>query len=483
MFLVSCATSGPVETTQAESDQPIVAQPSEFISPLDEMVWIRNQIEASRNQLPQKPDLRGPKWHEYVNWMQALDEREAEQSALEAELAANGEVELFPGRSYSFELESYCVHGAQARPVTGDGLKVAPLSGPAARWIPKILDEMGSKKLSQEQIQYLIWALLYDTRFDELSKKNQNLLLQFYPDAPLRFGNRRLEEFGKNIIRGLLPSGVIGTIDQVSEYRSRVLELRDDYQELEHLLAPKTQRTQTIPVGWMKMPEGYLMHLTADGYQRVHVDLYVPEEEKFDRTPQVKKTKKVFHPSRWVGLPTQGQRLAISTKAASRAKTNRDSLCKSLQNWKPKNCHELTTKDRETILKNADPENFTRTQYRSPPGSGVKTEEQTDCSNFVNEIFKRSGIEYPYADTSTFQCIQSFHETPTDQALPGDLVLYRGHIGILDTSGKVISATSGGPKKRSMRSPNDPDFIPSITRLNKNQAGEGKSKILQWRCP
>ncbi|MBI4925633.1 MAG: hypothetical protein HY843_06885 [Bdellovibrio sp.] len=203
LIISSCATSGPVSTDQEDSRYEIVSTPREFISPLDQIENTRKHVQESETRIKGQKQYTNQEWLEYASWVQAWDELEYEQSQLEQELAKTGEVELFSGRSYSFNLESYCVYGGQARPVTGDELKAALMRGPAEKWLPKILTEQGKFGISQQRVQYLIWALLYDARFDELSSENQQTLLKFYPDAAIRFGNRRLEEFGKDIILAL----------------------------------------------------------------------------------------------------------------------------------------------------------------------------------------------------------------------------------------------------------------------------------------
>lgn len=132
-----------------------------------------------------------------------------------------------------------------------------------------------------------------------------------------------------------------------------------------------------------------------------------------------------------------------------------------------KECRALSDEDRKAILEAADLGRFSKTRYRSPPNNGTRPEEETDCSHFVNEIYGRANFAFQYSPTSTIGCLSVFKEAGEANAKPGDLVLYLGHVGILDDQGMVISATRGGPGRRSMR----------------DQAGHGKSKIICWSCP
>ena len=230
------------------------------------------------------------------------------------------------------------------------------------------------------------------------------------------------------------------------------------------------------------MDEGYLLHAESDSYTKIRIDIYVPDTSN-TRNPS-SLSPLVFHPSRWIALPAQGQRLALSTKVIRKqARPPAHDPCKKLQQWRPQSCREMTSIDRQKILSAADPSNFTKTRYQSPPESGSKIEDQTDCSHFVNIMMKKNGFDFTYAPTQSFECLTVFKVVQDSDALPGDLILYSGHVGILNSEGKVISATVGGDQKRSELDPKDPKFKPAITINEKNVAGRGRWKTLRWSCP
>jgi len=489
LIVFACSSTGPVTTTQEDSHYPIVAAPKKFVSPLVQIETARHQTLEFEKKLKPKTKLDNKDWLNYASWAQSWDELEFEQNQLEQELAQTGEVELFSGRSYSFHLESYCVNGAVARPVTGDELKVAELNGPAKDWLPKILDEQGRRGVSQERVQYLIWALLYDTKFDELLEENQKTLMQFYPDAATRFGNRRLENFGetigKEIINSTIPSEISKTIEEVTNIREQILNLKESYQDLEAILAPNSDRKAPIPVGWMSTPDGYLLRMTSESYSGVLVEIYVPEDESsLGRAPQAIKAVKKFRPSKWVGLPAQGQRVAVSTKPAKRQVREKQSDCERLKKWRPDNCHEMTDDDRKKIVALADPKKFSKTIYRQVPGGSQNIEIESDCSSFVSEIYRRAGYDMPFAPTAVISCLPIFSAGLINNFKAGDLILYPHHVGILDADGNVISATMGGELKVSMLSPSDPRFRPAIRKLTIKETTKSKPiGILKWRCP
>lgn len=155
--------------------------------------------------------------------------------------------------------------------------------------------------------------------------------------------------------------------------------------------------------------------------------------------------------------------------------------CGQLGKWKPTICKELTDQDREQILLMADPNNFQQARFVSPPHSLKPIEEEVDCSHFTNEIYRRIGITYPFVTTKTQECLSNFKSIPKKKAKPGDLILFKSHMGILSTNGKIISSGRGGKHHYSKLSPDNDKFIPSVRELKIHNFGTAK-KYLRWTC-
>lgn len=129
-------------------------------------------------------------------------------------------------------------------------------------------------------------------------------------------------------------------------------------------------------------------------------------------------------------------------------------------------------KDRLELLKIADPENFPSTKYRRAPRRSV--EKETDCSHFVHEIYRRAGLRYGFRATDELKYAPEFELLPEEEAMPGDLMLFRGHVGLVDHDGRIISATYTHNRKRKS----------SITRLRRTafKALRGRISVLRYRC-
>jgi hypothetical protein len=469
LLLASCSSSGPVATNLDDSAGILVVKaPQNFRSPLEELDSVREALSQIDDQLSFR----------YQAFLQKEDEIVSALEETQAEMINRGGIDLIPGESYSFKVESFCVYPGAYRPLSGDGLRVGNMSGKASEWLPQLLEKLPIVDVPQDRIQLLIWKLLSGAHYDELNNDDQDVLGLFFNDGFTRFGSSGLNHLGSKVFDSVAPGNLLGAIDDFSSIKDEVFRFQGDFKKLESLLAPESARVKPLPVGWMQM-DGYLMRLTSNGYTEVQVDIYVPEDDQ-NRKPQ---SKKLFKLSDLVALPAVGQRLAISHKMNIPQRTNNDNYCNKIRSFKPKNCSEVSDKVRNKILEFANPEHFLKTRYASPPSETKKIEEETDCSHFVQQIYHRSGLDYPYIPTSAYRCLSIISEVKKEDILPGDIILYRGHVGIYSKDKKVISATLGGTNRRSMLEPSDPNFVPSITNLPIDQAYNGEWKALRWECP
>lgn len=69
--------------------------------------------------------------------------------------------------------------------------------------------------------------------------------------------------------------------------------------------------------------------------------------------------------------------------------------------------------------------------------SGTSLTDGADCSGFVQSVFAHFGISLP---RTTYDQINAGVEVSYDQAMPGDLICYDGHIGIYIGNGQIVNA-------------------------------------------
>ena len=68
---------------------------------------------------------------------------------------------------------------------------------------------------------------------------------------------------------------------------------------------------------------------------------------------------------------------------------------------------------------------------------GTSLTDGADCSGFVQSVFAHFGISLP---RTTYDQINAGVEISYDQAMPGDLICYDGHIGIYIGNGQIVNA-------------------------------------------
>ena len=68
---------------------------------------------------------------------------------------------------------------------------------------------------------------------------------------------------------------------------------------------------------------------------------------------------------------------------------------------------------------------------------GTSLTNGADCSGFVQSVYANFGISLP---RTTWDMINVGYEVSYDQALPGDLVLYDGHVGLYMGDGNIVNA-------------------------------------------
>jgi len=138
-------------------------------------------------------------------------------------------------------------------------------------------------------------------------------------------------------------------------------------------------------------------------------------------------------------------------------------------------CRPLSEEERQRVLSLADPKNFPATRYRKGPNWSRGIEKETDCSHFVYVIYKRAGLPFSFRPTAELGNAREFDILPEEEAQPGDLMLFKGHVGIVDEKGKIISALKTRRRRRkSSIAAVDRRYFKSI---------HGQRYVLRYRCP
>lgn len=111
------------------------------------------------------------------------------------------------------------------------------------------------------------------------------------------------------------------------------------------------------------------------------------------------------------------------------------------------------------------------TRYQA---GGGRIDKATDCSRFVHEVYRRAGLPYAYRSTKDLGNAREFDLLPEKDARPGDLMLFKGHVGIVDEKGKIISALKTRHRRRKS----------SIEAIDRKyfKTFHGQRYVLRYRC-
>lgn len=68
---------------------------------------------------------------------------------------------------------------------------------------------------------------------------------------------------------------------------------------------------------------------------------------------------------------------------------------------------------------------------------GTSLTDGADCSGFVQSVYQHFGVNLP---RTSYDMRSAGYEVSYDEALPGDLVLYEGHVGLYMGDGNIVNA-------------------------------------------
>jgi hypothetical protein len=228
---------------------------------------------------------------------------------------------LRPG-FYESTLWSYCLHAGTHGPSQGEGYLYAPLKGAKQSIIRHILqNSVQHPELEQHDIQALIWAILAQTKVNDLQprlKEVANQLLAREEISDLNGGALGLvPPEALRLAASKLPAPVQRVLDAENQLRQALTQSSTSFAELERIavlagVAP-AESGPTIPSGrWSEHPGGYYVRYFPSGYSRTRVQVYVP------KTKQNNKQGVEYDPSGDVAVPanTGSQRLGQSAHPA-----------------------------------------------------------------------------------------------------------------------------------------------------------------------
>gem|GEM_PF-833178 len=200
----------------------------------------------------------------------------------------NGEFFLVPG-VYKGTLKTYCMHAGTYAPTKGDGYLYAPIKGPQAKYVKKILkNTYKHPEIPQERVQELIWAIIARAKFEDLSQELKNAARVLLDPGDIVALNRSAIDFVPENLKEKVLEGVSEEMRSIFEVENKLREMltrtHSSYEELERIAVlrgkpPQKGESREIPGGrWSFHPEGFFIRFFPEDYDRTYVEVYVPEK-------------------------------------------------------------------------------------------------------------------------------------------------------------------------------------------------------------
>lgn len=246
---------------------------------------------------------------------------------------------LLPG-VYEFTAQSYCLKaGTYAPRTSGDGYLYAPLLGPKADIVQRILERsVVHPEIEQRDIQVLLWAIIARHNLSDMPGDMQLTAAKLLsPEELFELNGGALglvpEEMMQDAFANLPPL-VRQTLEAEARLRRMLSSANSSYEDLERSavltgIAPAEDLVREIPDGrWSLHPDGFYVRYFPSGYSTTRIELYVPE------MPLALNTKTLsawqfgqsrprelpdFNPAEGAGMPgnASSQRLGQSARKAA----------------------------------------------------------------------------------------------------------------------------------------------------------------------
>ena len=196
---------------------------------------------------------------------------------------------LEPGGRYDFYAESYCIKAGTHGPSGGNGYLYAPLRGPRAAIVQRIVDGAAAHPdIPQRDIQVLLWAIIARVDFSQMDLDKQRTAARLLsPEELFELNGGALGLVSDRAARRLLadvPTSVRRVVEAELALRRLLTEPGSTYEQLERvavLAGVVPEEGDLIERGqWSWHPDGFYVRYLPYGYQEMYLQIYVPPESE-----------------------------------------------------------------------------------------------------------------------------------------------------------------------------------------------------------
>ena len=192
---------------------------------------------------------------------------------------------------YSAFNKSFCLKAGTYGPSRGDGHLLAPLAGPKAFLVEKLLENWLTRdpSIPQRDVQCLIWAIIARTDVDKMDNRYKLVLARLLDAEDMtKLAANSLKdkalELGIDKAKDEIPPEVYKVYAAERDLRSLYSKANSTYEQFESYavlagIAPAEHLIrETSKARWSWHPNGYFIRMTPHGYSSTKVDVYIPGE-------------------------------------------------------------------------------------------------------------------------------------------------------------------------------------------------------------
>lgn len=206
---------------------------------------------------------------------------------------SSGSYLLRPGL-FEMHCESYCLRPGTYGPTEGDGYIYAPLKGPRAEVIKKILRQsVNHPDIEQKNIQLLIWAIIARSKIEDISPDARMAAIKMLtPKEIIEINGGAISLIPDDLFEKFLselPEPLQALLKAEAKVRELISKKDATYEEIEKVAVllgepSDTELKRNIPEGrWSLHPEGYFVRFFPSGYTRTLIQIYVPDESNIEK--------------------------------------------------------------------------------------------------------------------------------------------------------------------------------------------------------
>ena len=245
------------------------------------LVILLTACASSKKTVPHKEDPVVPGYEAAALQLPA----ELKPSPL-TDLARNedGGFVLRPGY-YETEFKTYCLQPGTPDPRSRDAYLQAPITGYRKEIVQNILQNSRSKpEIKQRNVQLLLWSVVSGSNFDKLSYEVQG-------DAAKLLTPRQVFELRGGVIGVIktvsnhIPSGIINGNNDIVRLFEAGANSYEMFERAAVLQEPsKIRKADFKNDQWYKQQDQYYIRYFPISYQKVKIQVFVPESNNFDST-------------------------------------------------------------------------------------------------------------------------------------------------------------------------------------------------------